>query len=99
MATSALQDPLEAQRGLHLALLAQAQAGGRLIDVFLQFQAQPGGIRPAGTQHFLDPRGLEDRVQQVLHRQELMTPVARHLEGVVEAGLQFVRQHGCDSSW
>jgi hypothetical protein len=57
--------------------------------VLLQFFAQPAQIGAARLEDFAHPRGLEDGQQQVLHRQEFVTSLARLREGAVEAGFKF----------
>ena len=88
-----LQHPLEAERRLHLALLAFLEARGRLIDVLLELLAQLREIRAAGAQHLAHLGGVEYREQQVLDRQILVTRLARLVKGVVEAVFELVGQH------
>src|SRR6267143_1396776 len=89
----ALQHPLEAERRLHLALLALLEPRGRLVDVVLQLLFELDRVRAAGAQHFAHLRGVEDREQQVLDRQVLVTRLARLVERVVETVLELVGQH------
>jgi hypothetical protein len=67
-----LQHALEAERRLHVALLAGRQARRRLVDELLQFGLQLGGIRAAGLQDLADLRRVDDREQQVLDGHEFM---------------------------
>ena len=69
----ALQHALEAQRRLHLALLARARRGVIGLDVLLEIRLEPLEIGAAAPQHLAHLGRIEDREQQVLDRQELVT--------------------------
>src|SRR5205807_2405345 len=82
--SSALPHSLEAESRLHLALLALLEPGCRLVDVVLQLLFQLDRVRPAGAQHFANLGSVENREQQVLDRQVLVTGLARLVERIVE---------------
>ena len=88
-----LQHPLEAERRLHLAVLARLQARRAGFDVRMEFGGETVGLGAAGAQHLADLRGLQDGVQQMLHGEELVPPGTRLVERLVDASLEFVRQH------
>ncbi len=83
MKDRALQHPLEAERRLHFAFLALLEPRGRLVDVLLQLLFELDGVRAAGAQHLANFGSIEDREQQVLDRQVLVTRLARLVERVV----------------
>ncbi len=89
-----LQHALEAERGLHLAVVVLLQPRRRLLDEFLQLLAQPGRVRAAGAQDLAHLGRVDDGEQQVLDRHEFMAGFAGTLEGLVEADLEFAAQHG-----
>ena len=85
-----LQHALEAQRGLHLALvLARLDARGGLVDVPPQFFGQAPHVGAAGLEDLAHPRRVEDGQQQVLDRQEFVAGLARLREGTVQTGFKF----------
>jgi len=86
----ALQHPLEAERRLHLALLAFLETRRRLIDVIPEFLLQLREVGPAGPQHLTHLGRVEDRQQQVLDRQVLVTGFARLMERIVETVFELV---------
>src|ERR1700679_933489 len=71
-----LQDALEAERRLHLALLGLLKVRRRLVDVVLQILLKFSQIRPAGAQDLAHLRRVENGKQQVLNRQVLMARLA-----------------------
>ena len=89
----ALQHALEAERRLHLALLAFLEPRGGLVDVLLQFLLELRQIRAAGAQHLAHLGRVEDRQQQVLDRQVLVTRLARLVERIVQTVFELVGQH------
>jgi len=88
-----LQHALEAERRLHLALLAVLEARRRLVDVLLDLLAELGEVHPAGAQHLAHLGSVEYGEQQVLDRQVLVPRLACLVERIVEAVFQFVREH------
>ena len=90
----ALQHALEAQRGLHLAVVVLLEPRSGLVDEVLEFLAQAGGVRAAGAQDLPDLGGVDDGEQQVLDRHEFMPGFPGALEGLVQADLEFTAQHG-----
>ena len=94
----ALQDALEAQRRLHLALLGLLEPGRGLVDVFLQLLLELGQVRTAGAQHLAHLGRVEDGEQQVLDREVLVARFARLVKRVVEAVFQLVGQHVLEPS-
>ena len=93
MKHGALQHALEAERRLHLALLALLQARGRLLDVILQLLLELAQISATGTQHFAHLGRVEDREQQVLDGKVLVTRLAGLVERVVQTVFELVGQH------
>ena len=88
-----LQHALEAQRRLHLALLAFLQARRGLVDVFLELLLELAQIRAAGAQDLPHLGRVEDGEQQVLDRQVFVTRLTRLVKGVVETIFKLVGQH------
>ncbi len=88
-----LQNALEAQRGLHLALLTFLQSRRGLVDVFLELLLELAEIAPAGTQDLPNFRRINDREQQVLDRQIFMTRFTCLMERIVETIFKLVGQH------
>jgi hypothetical protein len=88
-----LQDALEPERRLDLAVLARLQARRARFDVRMQLGGETVGVCAAGAQHLADLRGLEDGVQQMLHGEELVPSGTRLMERLVDASFEFVRQH------
>jgi len=88
-----LQHALETQRRLHFALLAFFQARRGLIDVFLELLLQLAQISTAGAQNLAHFRGVQDREQQVLDSQILVTCLTRLVKGIVETIFKLVGQH------
>ena len=94
----ALQHALETERGLYLALVALGQARRRLRNVHAQLGSQFLEVGPTGAQHLAHPRVSEQAVQEMLDRQELVTGLAGLAKGLVQAVLEFGRQHQISSS-
>ncbi len=86
----ALQHPLEAQGGLHVAILAGRQPRRGLIDELLQFGLELGGIGAAGLQDLPDLGGIHDGEQQVLDGHEFMPRLARTGKRIVQAKFEFL---------
>ena len=89
----ALQHPLEAERRLHVPILARRQPRRGLVDELLQLRLELGGIRAARFQDLPDFRGVDDGEQQMLHRHEFVARLARAGEGIVQAKLEFLTKH------
>ena len=87
----ALQDALEAQGRLHLAVFIIRQARGRSVEVLVERVLEPGQIRAAGAQDLAHLGSVEDRQQQVLDREELMAGLTRLGEGVVQTEFELLR--------
>ena len=89
--TGALEHTLEAQRGLHLAVLVVRQSG-RGCDPGVSFSESLSlaEVRTAGPQDLAHLRGIEDGQQQVLDRQELVASVTRLGEGVVQTEFELL---------
>ena len=85
----ALQDALEAQRRLHLAVVVVLEPGRGLVDEVLQVLAQPHDVGAAGPQDLPHLGRVHDGEQQVLHRHELVARLARRLEGFVQTDFEF----------
>ena len=88
-----LQHALEAERRLHLALLAFLELRGRLVDVLLQLLLEFGEVGSAGAQHFAHLGRVEDRQEQVLDREVLVTRLTRLVERIVQTVFELVGQH------
>ncbi len=86
-----LQHSLEAERGLHFAVLVAGQARGGAVEVFVERVLELVEVGAAGPQDFAHLRGIEDRQQQVLDRQEFMTCVTRLGKGIVQAEFELLR--------
>jgi len=98
MKDRALQHALEAERGLHLAIIALGQLRRRLRDVRAQVGLQLLKIGPAGSQHLAHPGGPEQAVQQMLDGQELVAGLACLAKGFIQAVFELGRQHQISSS-
>ena len=85
----ALQDALEAERRLHLALVVGRQFRRRLLDELLELTAQAHEVGAACAQHFSDLRRVQDREQQMLHGHVLVARLAGALEGFVQTVFEF----------
>jgi hypothetical protein len=86
----ALEDPLEPQRRLHVAVLPGRQPGRGLLDELLEFGLELGSIRPAGLQDLPHFRGIDYREQQVLHGHEFVARLARRGKRIVQAKFEFL---------
>ena len=85
-----LQYPLEAQRRLHLAVFVIGQPRRGAIEVVVQRVLELVDVRPAGPQDLAHLRGIEDRQQQVLDRQEFVTCVTGLGKGVVQTEFELL---------
>ena len=85
-----LQHSLEAQRRLHLTFLALLDTRRRLLDVLFQLLLQLAQIGAAGAQDLSDLGCVQDRKQQMLDRQILVTRFPRLVEGIVETVFKLV---------
>src|SRR6185312_1874191 len=88
-----LQHALEAESRLHFALLALLYARRRLLDVILQLLLELGKVGAAGPEDLADSGRVEDRQQQMLDRQILVTRFPGLVERIVEAVFKLVGQH------
>ena len=79
----ALQDALEAERGLDFAIFVVRQARRGAVEVVVERILEPVQVRAAGPQDFAHLRRVEDRDQQVLDREEFVARLARLGESVV----------------
>ncbi len=89
----ALDHALEAERRLGVDLLGPGHRGGVGADELGELLAQLFDIRRAGAQHLGRRRVVQQREQEVLHRDELMTLLARLHERHVKADLEFLGDH------
>ena len=87
----ALQDALEAERGLHLAILVTGQARRGAIEMLVERVLELVDVGAAGPEDLAHLRGIEDRQQQVLDRQEFMTCVTCLGKGIVQAEFELLR--------
>ena len=97
MEHGALQHALETQRRLHVGrgfvVFLVAQPRRRVVDELLELAAQPDEVGAARLQRFDHLRRIEQREQQVLDGDELVTLLARALERVVQTIFELVRKH------
>lgn len=84
-----LQNALESQRWLGLAVVIRRQQRRRLVKEVFQLLAQSIKIRATSTQDLKGCRVVRQRQQQVLHGQELMSLLAGFLESEVQRELEF----------
>ena len=86
----ALQHALEAESRLNFALLAFLEARRRLIDVVPELLLQLREIGTTGPQHLAHLGRIENREQQMLDRQVLVTCFTRLMERIVETVFELV---------
>ena len=89
MEHGALEDALEAQGRLGVAVLVIRQQGRAFLDEVGQLAAQQVEIGTAGAQDLGRGGVVHQGEQQVLDRHELVTLLARLLEGHVEGDFEF----------
>jgi hypothetical protein len=89
----ALQHALEAERRLHLAVLADGELRRVVGDVLAQLGGQPFELRAAALERLAHARRIEQAEQQVLDRQELVPLRPRLAERLVQTVFKFARQH------
>ena len=89
----ALHHPLEAGRGLGLDRLVGGEALQLLVDEGLELAFEPLQIDAAGLQHRDGVGILQQRVEQVLERRELVPPLDRKRERPVQALFEIAREH------
>ena len=89
----ALDDALEAQRGLGVDFFGAGDDRGVFLDEARQALAQLVDVGGAGAQHLGCRRVVEQRKQQVLHRDELVTLLSGLDKGHVQADFQFLGDH------
>ena len=94
----ALQDTLEAQRRLRLALiiLLRNEWGGGIYE-FQQIAAQAIDVGAAGSQHGGGRFIVQQRQQEVLNGHEFMTLRPRLLEGEIQGDFELTIQHSFTS--
>ena len=85
----ALQNALEAERRLHLAVVVVLEPRRGLVDEVLQVLAQPRDVGAARAQDFPHLGRVHDGEQQVLDRHELVARLARRLERLVQTDFEF----------
>ena len=84
-----LQYALEAQCGLHIALLFDRHQWRCFVDVFAQLPSELYDISVAGLQNFVNSRNVEKREQQMLDSHELMPAITSTLKCFVQTEFQF----------
>jgi hypothetical protein len=91
MEYGALQDPLEPERGLHLAVLVTGQPRRSPVEMLGQGVLEPGQVGAAGPQDLADLRGLENGQQQMLDREEFVASFTCLGEGIVQTKFELLR--------
>jgi hypothetical protein len=89
----ALDDALEAERGLRVDLAIGGDARRLLGDVLREVLAQLVHVGAAGAQHLGGRRVVQQREQQVLDGDELVALLARLDKGHVQADFEFLGDH------
>ena len=89
----ALDDALEALRGLRIGIRVRGEARRVLGDEVGQHAAQLVEVDTARLQHFLRGRVVQHRQQQMLDGDELVLLLPRLDEGHVQRDFQFLRDH------
>ncbi len=89
----ALQNPLESQGRLHVAVLAGRQARRGLVDELLELGLELRGIGAAGLQDLADLGGIHDGEQQMLDGHEFVARLARAGKRIVQAKFEFLTKH------
>jgi hypothetical protein len=97
MEDGALDDTLEAERGLRVDLPVGGDARGLLGDVLSQALAQLVHVGATGTQHFCRSGIVEQGEQQVFDGDELVALLARLDKRHVQADFELLGDHFC--SW
>jgi hypothetical protein len=99
MEDRALDDALEALRGLRVGIRMRRQPGRVLADEIGEHAAELVEVDAARLQHFGGRRVVEHRQQQVFDRNEFVLLLAGLDEGHVEGDFQFLRNHLSCLSW
>jgi hypothetical protein len=86
----ALQDALEPQRGLHLAVLVTRQPWSGPVEMLVERVFEPGQVRAAGAQDLTHLGSVEDRHQQMLHGEEFVARLACLGEGIVQTEFELL---------
>ncbi len=89
----ALDHALEAQRRLRVHLVRTRHHRGVVGDEVLQVRTEVFDVGGAGAQHLRGRRVVQQRKQQVLHRNEFVAGLACFNERHVQAHFQFLRDH------
>ncbi len=93
MQDSALYDPLKSQTRLSLGVAVNRQRGYMLAKKLVELATQHIDVTAARPDHSRRGRVVEQRHQQVLHGNELVTLVARALNSLVQRCFEFLRNH------
>ena len=94
----ALQDALKTKGRLNFPIVVVGQARRSLLDEGSQVALEFRHVRTAGAQDLAHLGGVQDRQQEMLHRHELMTGLARVLKRFIQTVFKLVAQHGQVSS-
>jgi hypothetical protein len=89
-----LQHALEAERGLRVARILRRQTRRIAVHELRQFHAQLVQVHATGAHHGRGGGVLRQGEQKMLHGDELVSLLARGLEGHVEGEFEFFVQHG-----
>ena len=93
MEDGSLQDALETERRLRVAIFAGRDQRGRFVDEGGDLAAQLLGVRTAGLENLRGGRVIQKRQQHMLDRHVLVMLHARLLEGPVQRKFKFFAQH------
>ena len=93
MHDGALNHTLKAQRGLRVHLFRSSHLWGVVPDEVAQRGTQIFDVGGAGTQHIRSAGVVQQGVQQVLHRDELVALLSRLDKSHVQADFQFLGNH------
>ena len=85
-----LQHPLEADRGLNLALVVLFPTRRRVLNVVLEFLCNFYRAGAAGPQHLAHPRGVEKGEQKMLYGRRPVARLARAMKRAVKTDFEFV---------
>jgi hypothetical protein len=95
----ALQDPLETDRRLGVALVTLGQNRRGLIQNGRQLKPQSADVGTQRIQHFFGRWVVQQRQQQMLNGQKLMAAGAGAVIRLRYGDLQFFRKHASAFCW
>ena len=98
MDEGALDDAVEARRGLRLLDLVHHQAVEVVVDVLLQRLAEFWDVHPASAEHPARVAVLGQRVEEVFERGELVPRLGRERDGAMNGLFEGFGKRGHDVS-